>query len=190
MNTKIQQLDIVASPLHLTRHQSGTVSEPTIESVAVQYYQLIESLRSVALWTAKCVTLAWFTGHHHSLRLEKETVVRHAAAECLQETTLPPFLLVLSGEAWCWGREWAKKGPEKKYVRGGERDRSIQNHSETHYFSERVLIKSGTMFGLLTTVVLFLRLRRTSLWNTWELSLEGQIHTAAMSLLHEGPLQL
>lgn len=30
------------------------------------------------------------------------------------------------------------------------------------------------MLGLLTTVVLFLRLRRTSLWKTWELSLQRE----------------
>lgn len=41
----------------------------------------------------------------------------------------------------------------------------------------------GTMLGLLTTVVLFLRLRRTSLWNTWELSLKPFIMGALLDRL-------
>lgn len=44
------------------------------------------------------------------------------------------------------------------------------------------LITYCTMLGLFTTVVLFLRLRRTSLWNTWELSLEWQTQRSIMSL--------
>lgn len=41
----------------------------------------------------------------------------------------------------------------------------------------------GTMLGRLTTVVLFLRLRRTSLWKTWELSLKPFIMGALLDLL-------
>lgn len=72
-------------------------------------------------------------------------------------------LLVLFGGVWCWGHGWVTMGP----VCGRE-----SYYCRFKNAADKCQVQNCTMLGLLTTVVLFLRLRRTSLWNTWELSLQ------------------
>lgn len=138
----------------------------------------------MALWTPKGVTLACFLKHHHSLWLERGTVVWHAtfqhkASPNMSKKTMAPFLTCFIWWSLVLGTRMGDEGTCKgECVPKGEH--SILNHSDQNYLDQTCLIKYCTMLGLLTTVVLFLRLRRTSLWNTWELSLEWKIHRPTM----------
>lgn len=69
-------------------------------------------------------------------------------------------LLVLSDEVWCWGCGLVKTGPESEI--GNTSALCDLNINGISVFEGH----QCTMLGLLTTVVLFLRQRRTSLWNT------------------------